>query len=52
MKKVDFRVMSNVKCDEIGCKTHLKQNVVNRKPTARKCYKHFKIHDQARRNRR
>ncbi len=38
IKKVHFTVRSNRKCGNTLCGTMLKQNVVNRKPTARLCF--------------
>ena len=40
MKKVSFQILSDVKCKIRGCPTYLKQNLVDRKPTADLCYPH------------
>lgn len=48
MSKKDFRVFSNVQCTEPGCTRKIKQNVIDRKPDADKCFRHWPF---ARRNR-
>jgi hypothetical protein len=48
MSKLDFRVFSTVQCTEPGCAKKIKQNVINRKPDADKCFRHWPF---ARRNR-
>ncbi|MCK9209200.1 MAG: hypothetical protein M0P61_00050 [Ignavibacteriaceae bacterium] len=48
MSKQDFRVFSTVQCTEPGCTKKIKQNVINRKPDADKCFRHWPF---ARRNR-
>ena len=40
-KKHDFRVMSDKKCKHPGCRKLIKQNVIDRKPMADLCYKHY-----------
>jgi formate-dependent nitrite reductase cytochrome c552 subunit len=40
MKKVDFQELSNKRCND--CHNRLKQNLVNRRPSATLCYKCFK----------
>jgi len=35
--KLDFRILSDVKCI-CGCNRYIKQNVIDRNPTARNCY--------------
>lgn len=41
MGKVNFRVLSTVKC--VVCGTLLKQNLINAKPNADMCYKHYQM---------
>jgi len=43
MKKVDFKQLSGHVCCIEGCQVRIKQNIVNRKPTANKfyCFNHF-----------
>jgi len=41
MAKHNFRVLSNVKC--IICGTRLKQNLIDAKPNANMCYKHYQM---------
>jgi len=48
MSKQDFRVFSTVQCTEPGCTKKIKQNVIERKPDADKCFRHWPF---ARRNR-
>lgn len=40
MQKIDFRILSNLRCQEPGCHKRLKQNLVNRHPEAKFCYRH------------
>lgn len=43
-KKQHFTTMSERECADKDCKKKLKANVVNRKPTARFCFKHYWQH--------
>ena len=40
-KKIDFSILSDKQCNEPECRTNLKQNLVDRSPTASKCYFHY-----------
>jgi hypothetical protein len=42
MKKVDFRQLSDIRC--VDCNQPLKQNLINRKPNAIRCWVCFRIH--------
>lgn len=40
-KKLDATVLSDKVCSVSGCRTRIKQNVLNQKPHADMCYKHY-----------
>jgi len=40
--KVFYTVMSDKVCTYPGCTKHIKQNVINRVPNVKYCYKHWK----------
>lgn len=47
MKKPhNFRELSDVQCTHPGCTKRIKMNVLERKPGADLCYKHFKLRKQ------
>ena len=50
-KSHSFDKLSDKTCDVSGCKTRLKQRIVEEKPTAKKCFKHWSEIEFARRHR-
>ncbi len=41
MEKVDYKILSNLRCKEPGCNKRLKQNLINNNPDAEHCFKHW-----------
>lgn len=40
-KPFKFHELSDVVCSVDGCRTHIKKNVLERKPNADLCYRHY-----------